>query len=781
MANYYDKEVKRAQKKYKEAKAKGDKKGMREAHKHAEKMRKESSKYEKSKPSKPLKETKKEPVRREPKERERKSYQEKEIERAQQKWKDYQAKGDKKGMQNAHAYAEKMRKQVEQQQASKANRESTQAGWHSSEMGPRAGIPNEDNKLDFSRDTPNQNGLMKDVYGFDYSRNYTQGSDGNIYGGTRRIDSNDYARYQELKRQGKLGDYAYDNAMYRDPFGETVDAMKQRGLVNPSQTEAYEIVDQSGQFQNRVVGKDQAQAMIQNMRNAGMSEEQIARQIRSTGKTMDAYNKEDSNLISKYVNQRNHADSIRGGAMNNPYAREVYEKAYEQGLPRPPEGREWTIDDYREAPNPKDFIREGEPQGEFPQGLPQGLPQGYPGGFPQGLPQGLPQGQGLPNFGLEAPQGDFSDLSPFQFQTYEDWYNARMKGKEPQADNSYLLNYQQAMEQQKRSQEELLNKSIAEIEKSRASQGQAFSDNARQAYVANLMSQKRLGEQMNYQGLGGGATESALSGMESAYQNALAKNNIEKANAMANIDNAINQTRSQSNAQIAEIMSNYQRDIANAKREQDNQLFNRRMQMKQQAMDEYNTERNNAMDAYNKALEKRKLQYDVQNDRYNREMENRRFQYGLQKDAEDRALERQKMAQELSDRNWERTWKNKQFERDVLESDRRYGLDERSADRADRNDQWERERWNREFGLKQDKYGLQVDRFAYQKAKAGRRGGGRRSGTNRSTIPQIKQPGFTGGSTKTNTKSVPQPKPIDRMKLAMSLKNIGSPFNIYRR
>ena len=60
------------------------------------------------------------------------NYYDSEVKRAQKKWQEAKARGDKQGMSNAHAHAEKMRQQSQAWQASRGNTESTKQGWHSS-------------------------------------------------------------------------------------------------------------------------------------------------------------------------------------------------------------------------------------------------------------------------------------------------------------------------------------------------------------------------------------------------------------------------------------------------------------------------------------------------------------------------------------------------------------------------------------------------------------------------------------------------------------------------
>ena len=68
---------------------------------------------------------------------------------------------------------------------------------------------------------------------------------------------------------------------------------------------------------------------------------------------------------------------------------------------------------------------------------------------------------------------------------------------------------------------------------------QAADENARQAYVQYMQSQKALPQQLASQGVSGGATETANLGIQTAYQNNVNAINQNKANRLQEIDNAI--------------------------------------------------------------------------------------------------------------------------------------------------------------------------------------------------------------------------------------------------
>lgn len=68
---------------------------------------------------------------------------------------------------------------------------------------------------------------------------------------------------------------------------------------------------------------------------------------------------------------------------------------------------------------------------------------------------------------------------------------------------------------------------------------QSADENARQAYVQFMQSQKALPQQLASQGVSGGATETANLGLQTAYQNNVNAINQNKANRLQEIDNAI--------------------------------------------------------------------------------------------------------------------------------------------------------------------------------------------------------------------------------------------------
>lgn len=68
---------------------------------------------------------------------------------------------------------------------------------------------------------------------------------------------------------------------------------------------------------------------------------------------------------------------------------------------------------------------------------------------------------------------------------------------------------------------------------------QAYDDSARQAYIANMQGKKNLPQQLAYSGATGGATEMANLGLQTSYENNINNINMNRVNALNDIDNAI--------------------------------------------------------------------------------------------------------------------------------------------------------------------------------------------------------------------------------------------------
>lgn len=100
---------------------------------------------------------------------------------------------------------------------------------------------------------------------------------------------------------------------------------------------------------------------------------------------------------------------------------------------------------------------------------------------------------------------------------------------------------------------------------------QAYDDSARQAYIANMQSKKNLPQQLAYSGSTGGATETANLDLQTSYENNLNNINMNRANALNDIDNAIIELQNNGNLTAAQqaldnsqqALSAYQSLLAN--------------------------------------------------------------------------------------------------------------------------------------------------------------------------------------------------------------------------
>lgn len=88
---------------------------------------------------------------------------------------------------------------------------------------------------------------------------------------------------------------------------------------------------------------------------------------------------------------------------------------------------------------------------------------------------------------------------------------------------------------------------------------QSADENARQAYVQYMQSQKALPQQLASQGVSGGATETANLGLQTAYQNNVNAINQNKANRLQEIDNAIVELQNTGDlAMVEQVLANNQ-------------------------------------------------------------------------------------------------------------------------------------------------------------------------------------------------------------------------------
>lgn len=136
---------------------------------------------------------------------------------------------------------------------------------------------------------------------------------------------------------------------------------------------------------------------------------------------------------------------------------------------------------------------------------------------------------------------------------------------------------------------------------------QTYDDSARQAYIANMQSRKNLPQQLAASGSTGGATETANLGLQTSYENNLSNINMNRANALNDIDNAIIELQNNGDLTAAQnaiansqqALSVYQNLMANkinydiAQKEND---FNRQLSTLSQYSDDYQAEINRRME-----------------------------------------------------------------------------------------------------------------------------------------------------------------------------------------
>ena len=103
-----------------------------------------------------------------------------------------------------------------------------------------------------------------------------------------------------------------------------------------------------------------------------------------------------------------------------------------------------------------------------------------------------------------------------------------------------LQAYREQQEAQIREQNRLaVEQGTNRLNAQKSNINQSADENARQAYIQYMQSQKALPQQLASQGVSGGATETANLGLQTAYQNNVNAINQNKANRLQEIDNAI--------------------------------------------------------------------------------------------------------------------------------------------------------------------------------------------------------------------------------------------------
>ena len=129
------------------------------------------------------------------------------------------------------------------------------------------------------------------------------------------------------------------------------------------------------------------------------------------------------------------------------------------------------------------------------------------------------------NSSYKPNYGDMGD--ELEYNPYEEQYN--------QLKEAYEKQEEMLREQNRLAVEQGVNR----LESQKSNINQSADENARQAYVQYMQSQKALPQQLASQGVSGGATETANLGLQTAYQNNVNSINQNKANRLQEIDNAI--------------------------------------------------------------------------------------------------------------------------------------------------------------------------------------------------------------------------------------------------
>ena len=139
----------------------------------------------------------------------------------------------------------------------------------------------------------------------------------------------------------------------------------------------------------------------------------------------------------------------------------------------------------------------------------------------------LPKTNNSANVSRPSSQISYDEVEEKEYNPYEEL-------------EEYYRKAYQDLEAQIREQNRLaVEQGTNRLNAQKANINQAADENARQAYVQYMQSQKALPQQLASQGISGGATETANLGLQTAYQNNVNSINQNKANRLQEIDNAI--------------------------------------------------------------------------------------------------------------------------------------------------------------------------------------------------------------------------------------------------
>lgn len=139
-------------------------------------------------------------------------------------------------------------------------------------------------------------------------------------------------------------------------------------------------------------------------------------------------------------------------------------------------------------------------------------------------------------------------------------------------------------------------KITAEYEGQKDDVNRGFDDIMRQYYINNENAKKNLGQQMAVYGVTGGATESALLGMNTDYQEALRKSELERISTLNELDQAIQQAKLTGDISLAEQALTLAQQRANNYGNVLQLMLNRQDAAEQQAYNRWLTEQQMAYD-----------------------------------------------------------------------------------------------------------------------------------------------------------------------------------------
>lgn len=171
---------------------------------------------------------------------------------------------------------------------------------------------------------------------------------------------------------------------------------------------------------------------------------------------------------------------------------------------------------------------------------------------------------------------------------YNDLISGNVMNNEQYAAQQAAMEQQQAiMAAQAQAEAALkaqINSSVAGMQANEGKINQGYEDLARQAFVQAKVGQNSLTENLAINGINGGATESAVLGIENQYQQSLAGIGQDKQNALNQLQTDIAQVKASGNAQLAQTMSDYYMKLADASIAADNENYNRLMNSLNMAM-----------------------------------------------------------------------------------------------------------------------------------------------------------------------------------------------------